>query len=74
MLFGLPLSRDKDLLINTTDSEPIRIVNHKTGNVTKFTKEEAEVLVDLLMRNGEQILKDIEQGRYPYSISPTRQE
>jgi hypothetical protein len=61
MFFNLPLSADKDLYVNTTDKEPVQIVT-RTHRI-RLTKEEAEVLLDLLMRNGTQILQDMQEGR-----------
>jgi hypothetical protein len=60
MFFNLPLSKDKDLTINTSSDKPFSI-KEWTGakSEMQLTREETAALLKLLQANMDKIIQDL---------------
>lgn len=58
MELKLPLSTKKDVFVNTDEQYPLQIIEYP-GLTLRLTKEEAGALIETLMLNGEQIMRDL---------------
>lgn len=59
--FNLPLSKGKDVFVNTSEERPLQVRDWNIAHSMTFTKDEAVALIELLLEQGPQILQKLNQ-------------